>query len=302
MFKGSITALITPFKGGEIDWDSFENLVEWQIEQGAHGLVPCGTTGESPTLSYDEHMAIVERCVAMVKKRIPVIAGTGSNSTKEAIELTQHAKDVGADGALIVTPYYNKPTQEGMIAHYTAIHDSVSLPILIYNIPGRCVVDMNPQTMGRLARLPGIVGVKDSCGDLARPLETARECGADFIQLSGDDVTAGAFLAQGGHGVISVVANIAPALCAGMQNAWHNGDLITFSSLRDRLALLAKDLFCESNPAPVKYAASRLGLCSDEVRLPLLPASTAARSKVEAAMAHAGLPVENSAEKSAVSR
>lgn len=234
-------------------------------------------------------MAIVERCVAVVKKRIPVIAGTGSNSTKEAIELTQHAKDVGADGALIVTPYYNKPTQEGMIAHYTAIHDAVALPILIYNIPGRCVVDMSPQTMGRLAKLPNIVGVKDSCGDLSRPLETARECGPDFIQLSGDDVTAAAFLAQGGHGVISVVSNIAPALCAGMQNAWRAGDLAEFARLRDQLAPLAKDLFCESNPAPVKYAASRLGLCGGEVRLPLLPASATARAKVDAAMAHAGL-------------
>lgn len=296
MFKGSITALITPLMNGAIDWKAFENLVEWQIEQGAHGLVPCGTTGESPTLTHDEHMAIVERCVAVVKRRIPVIAGTGSNSTQEAIELTRHAREVGADGALVVTPYYNKPTQDGMIAHYTAIHDAVALPILIYNIPGRCAVDMTPQTMGRLARLPHIVGVKDSSGDLGRPLETARECAengkSDFLQLSGDDVTAAAFLAQGGHGVISVAANIAPSLCAGMQNAWNKGDLAQFASLRDRLAPLAKDLFCESSPAPVKYAASRLGLCGDEVRLPLLPASTAARAKIDAAMAHAGLSAE----------
>ncbi|MCC6598336.1 MAG: 4-hydroxy-tetrahydrodipicolinate synthase [Alphaproteobacteria bacterium] len=289
MFKGSITALITPFKNNEIDWRAFENLVEWQIEQGVHGLVPCGTTGESPTLSHDEHMSIIERCVAVVNKRIPVIAGTGSNSTSEAIELTQHAKDIGADAALIVTPYYNKPTQDGMIAHFTAIHNAVSVPIVIYNIPGRCVVDMTPTTMGKLAKLPNIIGVKDASNDLARPLETARECGPDFIQLSGDDVTAAAFLAQGGHGVISVVSNIAPALSAGMQNAWQSCDLQTFALLRDKLGPLGKNLFCESNPAPLKYAASRLGLCRDEVRLPLLPASLSAREKVDEALQYAGL-------------
>jgi 4-hydroxy-tetrahydrodipicolinate synthase len=293
MFKGSIPALITPFKNGEIDWKAFENLVEWQIEQGSHALVPCGTTGESPTLSHDEHMSIVERCVKIVKKRIPVIAGTGSNSTKEAIELTQHAKDVGADAALIVTPYYNKPTQDGMIAHFKAINDAVALPVILYNIPGRCVVDMNPDTMAVLAKLKNIVGVKDATGDLARPLETARKCAqngkSDFCQLSGDDITAAAFLAQGGHGVISVAANIAPRLCADLQNAWTKGDLKTFAVIRDKLGPLGKDLFCESNPAPVKYAASRLGLCTDEVRLPLLPATKAAREKVDAAMEYAGL-------------
>jgi len=289
MFKGSIPALITPFKNGEIDWPAFENLVEWQIAEGSHGLVPCGTTGESPTLSHDEHMAIIKRCVAIVKKRIPVIAGTGSNATQEAIELTAHAKDVGADAALVITPYYNKPTQDGMVAHFTALHDSVALPIIVYNVPGRCVVDMTPQTMGRLAKLPHIVGVKDASGDLARPLETTRECGADFCQLSGDDITAAAFLAQGGHGVISVLANIAPALCAQMQNAWTSGDRKTFESIRDRLAPLGKDLFCESNPSPIKYAASRLGLCQNEIRLPLLPATETARAKVDSGMAYAGL-------------
>ncbi len=289
MFKGSIPALITPFKDGEIDWAAFENFVEWQIDQGTHAVVPCGTTGESPTVSHDEHMAIVQRCADVVKKRIPVIAGTGSNSTSEAIELTQHAKEAGADAALIVVPYYNKPTQDGMIAHFKAIHDSVALPIIVYNIPGRCVVDMNNETLAELAKLPNIIGVKDATGDLTRPLELARLAGKDFCQLSGDDITAAAFLAQGGHGVISVVANIAPKLCADMQNAWEAKDYETFASIRDKLAPLGADLFCESNPAPVKYAASALGICSDEVRLPLLPASNTARAKVDAAMEYAGI-------------
>ena len=289
MFKGSIPALITPFKDGEIDWAAFENFVEWQIDQGTHAVVPCGTTGESPTVSHDEHMAIVQRCADVVKKRIPVIAGTGSNSTSEAIELTQHAKEAGADAALIVVPYYNKPTQDGMIAHFKAIHDSVALPIIVYNIPGRCVVDMNNETLAELAKLPNIIGVKDATGDLTRPLELARLAGKDFCQLSGDDITAATFLAQGGHGVISVVANIAPKLCADMQNAWEAKDYETFASIRDKLAPLGADLFCESNPAPVKYAASALGICSDEVRLPLLPASNTARAKVDAAMEYAGI-------------
>ncbi len=289
MFKGSITALITPFKKGEIDWKAFDNLVEWQIEQGTHGLVPCGTTGESPTLTYDEDMAVVERCVKITNKRVPVIAGTGSNATHEAITLTKHAKDVGADGALIVTPYYNKPTQDGLYAHYKKIHDSVALPIIIYNIPGRCVIDMSVETMAKLAKLPNIVGVKDAAGDLSRPLETRVAIGPDFCQLSGDDITAAAFLAQGGVGCISVVSNIAPAACAKLQEAWIDGDLQTFAEMRDLLLPLAKTLFCESNPAPVKYAASTLGLCSDEVRLPLVPASEKARKLVDAAMEHAGL-------------
>ena len=289
MFKGSIPALITPFKDGEIDWPAFENFVEWQIDQGSHALVPCGTTGESPTLSHDEHMAIIERCVAIVKGRIPVIAGTGSNSTAEAIKLTQHARDAGADAALVVTPYYNKPTQGGLFAHFKAIHDSVDIPIVIYNIPGRCVIDMNVETMTRLAELKNIVGVKDAANDLARPVEVLNKIGSDFCQLSGDDITAPAFLAQGGVGCISVVANIAPALCSEMQECWIAGNIKRFEQIRDLLAPLAKDLFCESNPAPVKYAASVLGLCSDEVRLPLLPATGKARRLVDAAIAHAGL-------------
>lgn len=289
MFKGSITALITPFKNGEVDWKAFDNLVEWQIQEGTNALVPCGTTGESPTLSHDEHSSIVKRCVQIAKKRIPVIAGTGSNSTKEAIALTQHAKADGADAALVVTPYYNKPTQDGLYAHYKAIHDASGLPILIYNIPGRCVIDMNVDTMARLAKLPGIVGVKDATGDLARPLEVIQKIGTDFCQLSGDDITAPAFLAQGGVGCISVVSNIAPRLSSQMYEAWFRGDFKTVAEIRDRLAPLAKNLFCESNPGPVKYAASVLGLTTDEVRMPLLAASAKARELVDVALAHAGL-------------
>ncbi len=289
MFKGSIPALITPFKNGEIDWPAFDNFVEWQIEQGSHGLVPCGTTGESPTLSHEEHRQIVKRCVEIVKQRIPVIAGTGSNSTAEAIELTQYAKEDGADAALIVTPYYNKPTQDGMLAHFTAIHDSVDLPIILYNIPGRSIVDMASDTMAELAKLKNIIGVKDATADLARPLETARLCGTDFCQLSGEDATVTAFLAQGGVGCISVVANIAPALSAALHNAWQAEDYREAFRIRDLLGPLSEDLFCESSPAPVKYAAQQLGLCSDEVRLPLQAASRAAREKVDAAMAYAGI-------------
>ncbi|MGH1455652.1 MAG: 4-hydroxy-tetrahydrodipicolinate synthase [Alphaproteobacteria bacterium] len=291
MFHGSITALITPFKNGEINWHAFEKLVEWQIECGTHGLVPCGTTGESPTLSHDEHNAIVERCAQIVKGRIPVIAGAGSNSTSEAIALAQHAEKVGADATLICSPYYNKPTQDGQYAHFKAIHDATDIPIILYNIPGRCIVDISVDTTARLAKLPRIVGVKDATGDLSRPLETRVEVGADFIQLSGDDATVAAFLAQGGVGCISVLSNIAPKLSADLHNAWDAGDFDTVNKIRDLILPLARDLFCESSPAPVKYAASRLGLCSDEVRLPILPATTEAREKVDAALAHAGIKV-----------
>lgn len=295
MFKGSITALITPFKNGEIDWPAFENLVEWQIEQGTHALVPCGTTGESPTVTHDEHMAIVGRCVDVVKKRIPVIAGTGSNSTAEAIELTQHAKDAGADACLSVVPYYNKPTQAGMVAHFKAIIEAVPLPTVLYNIPGRCVVDMEDETIAELAKLPEIVGVKDATGDLTRPAKLAKLVDDDFCQLSGNDDSIGEFMQQGGHGIISVVANIAPRMNADMIEAFQNGDTATFEELRNKLLPLGNDLFCESNPAPVKYAAQVLGLCSDEVRLPLVPASDAARAKVDAAMKHAGLSSQSKA-------
>ncbi len=289
MFYGSITALITPFKNGEIDWPAFDRLVEWQIECGTHALVPCGTTGESPTLSHDEHMAIVERCADVVKKRIPIIAGTGSNSTREAITLTQHAKEAGADAALIVTPYYNKPTQDGMYEHFKAIHDAAGMPIVIYNIPGRCIVDMDVDTMKNLSELPNIVGVKDAAGDLSRPLLTRDAIGNEFCQLSGDDITAAAFLAQGGVGCISVLSNIAPKESATLQNAWREGDIANFERMRDKLLPLARDLFCESSPAPVKYAASKLSLCENEVRRPLLPASETAREKVDAALAASGI-------------
>jgi len=289
MFKGSITALITPFKNGEVDWQAFDRHVERQISEGTHALVPCGTTGESPTLSHEEHNAIVKRCVEIAAKRVPVIAGTGSNSTKEAIALTQKAKLDGADAALVVTPYYNKPTQDGLFAHYKAIHDAAALPIVIYNIPGRCVIDMSVDTMAKLAKLPNIVGVKDATGDLARPLEVIQKIGHDFCQLSGDDITAAAFMAQGGAGCISVVSNIAPRLSSNMYEAWFKGDFKDVARIRDLLAPLAKNLFCESNPAPVKYAAQALGLCTDEVRMPLLPASAKARELVDTALTHAGL-------------
>ncbi|MCK5384228.1 MAG: 4-hydroxy-tetrahydrodipicolinate synthase [Alphaproteobacteria bacterium] len=295
MFYGSITALITPFKDGEIDWSAYENLIEWQIENGTHGLVPCGTTGESPTLSHEEHLAILKRCVDVVKGRIPVIAGTGSNNTSEALSMTKYAKEIGADAALIVTPYYNKPTQDGMFAHYATLHNEANFPIVIYNIPGRSVVDMSVETMTKLAKLPNIIGVKDAAGDLSRPLQTRHAIGPDFCQLSGDDITAAAFLAQGGVGCVSVVSNIAPKESADMQNAWRSGDMETFNTLRDKLLPLARDLFCESNPAPVKYAAQTLGICSDEVRLPLIPASKQAREKVDAALAFAGIKVGASA-------
>jgi 4-hydroxy-tetrahydrodipicolinate synthase len=296
MFKGSIPALITPFKNGAIDWPAFEYLIEWQIKQGTHAVVPCGTTGESPTLSHEEHNAIVKRCVEIVNKRIPVIAGTGSNSTQEAIELTQEAKAAGVDAALIMTPYYNKPTQDGMKAHFQAIHNSVDLPIIIYNIPGRCVVDMNPYTMADLAKLPNIVGTKDATANMERVILLRELVGDDFCQLSGDDATIAAFMAQGGHGCISVVANIAPDLSANLHNAWHKGDFKTVWKMRDLLAPLSRDLFCETSPAPIKYAASLLGLCDNELRLPMVQASPQAREKVENAMKHAGLqPVQKDA-------
>lgn len=289
MFHGSITALITPFRNGALDVDAFERLIEGQIEQGSHGLVPCGTTGESPTLTKEEHDLIVERTVALVKGRIPVIAGTGTNSTASTIESTLHAQHAGADAALIVTPYYNKPTQDGLYAHYKAVHDATDIPIIIYNIPPRCIIDMSVDTMSRLAELPRIVGVKDATADLARPTLLRSRVGPDFCQLSGEDGTALAFLAAGGHGCISVVSNIAPALCAQMQNAWRAGNVKEAETIRDRLAPLNKALFCETSPAPIKYAASQLGICTDEVRLPMLPATPAARATVDKAMEFAGL-------------
>lgn len=289
MFHGSITALITPFIGGEIDWKSFEKHVEWQIESGIHGLVPVGTTGESPTLSHEEHHAVVKRCIDIVAGRVPVIAGSGSNSTREAISLTLQAQKDGADAALIVAPYYNKPTQEGLYAHYKAIHDATDIPIIVYNVPARTIVDISVDTMCRIGELPRIAGVKDATGDLERPPLVRNRLGEDFCQLTGEDGTATAFLAQGGKGCISVTSNIAPALCSQMQNAWRGGDLATMNLLRDKLAPLHKAMFCETSPAPVKYAASRLGFGTDEVRLPLVPASKSAREAVDSAMEFAGL-------------
>jgi len=288
MFKGCITALITPFKDGEIDWQAFDSLIEWQIDQGIHGLVPCGTTGESPTLTHEEHKKLVERCIKVAAGRVPVIAGTGSNSTAEAMDFTLHAKDAGADAALAVTPYYNKPTQQGMIAHYNELN-TVGIPVIIYNIPGRSVVDMAPETMAVLAEFENIIGVKDATNDLARPLIMRNLLGDDFCQLSGEDATATGFLAQGGHGCISVTSNVAPGPCASMHEAWQKGDIQTMAGIRDKLGPLHKALFVESSPTPVKYAASRLGLCTDDVRLPLVPASESCRKLVDEALDFAGL-------------
>ncbi|MEM9470001.1 MAG: 4-hydroxy-tetrahydrodipicolinate synthase [Pseudomonadota bacterium] len=290
MFKGSITALITPFTNdGDIDWKAFDNFVEWQLDQGSDGVVPCGTTGESPTISHEEHKQIVKRCVEIVNKRVPVIAGTGSNNFVEALEFTQEAKADGADAALVVTPYYNKPTQDGLYAHYKKLNDEGNIPIIIYNIPGRCIIDMSIETMARLTELPNIVGVKDATADLARPLNLRNTVGDDFCQLSGEDATATAFLAQGGHGCISVTSNVAPKLCAEMHAAWQKGDIATMEARRDTLAPLHDALFVESSPAPVKYAASQLGLATDMVRLPLVPASDKCRQIVDEALAFAGI-------------
>ncbi|PWC76151.1 4-hydroxy-tetrahydrodipicolinate synthase [Azospirillum sp. TSH64] len=289
MFHGSIVALLTPFKGGKVDEKAFQSFVEWQVAQGTHGLVPCGTTGESPTLSHEEHNRVVELCIEAAGGKVPVMAGTGSNSTDEAIALTRHAKQAGAQAALVVTPYYNKPSQEGLYQHFKAIHDAADLPIFIYNIPGRSVVDMSVATMARLAKLPNIVGVKDATADLSRPSRLLQEVGPDFIQLSGEDATALAFNAQGGVGCISVTANIAPALCSAMQTAWAKGDLKEAFRLRDVLSPVHDSMFVETSPAPVKFAASLLGLGSDEVRLPLVPATEAARTAVRGAMTKAGL-------------
>lgn len=290
LFKGSYVALITPMRpDGAVDEAVFGAFVDWQIQQGTHGIVPVGTTGESPTLSHDEHRRVVEIAVEVAAGRVPVIAGAGSNSTAEAIELTRHAKAAGADAALVVTPYYNKPTQQGMILHYTAIADAVDLPIIIYNIPSRSVVDMGVETMAQLARHRNIVGVKDSTANLARPLHTRRACGAGFVQMSGEDHTALAFLAAGGHGCISVTGNIAPRLCSEMHRAWQDGETGQAAAIQDRLLALHDAMFAESNPGPVKYGASLMGRGSGHCRLPLAPVSDATRAQVRTAMLEAGL-------------
>ena len=289
MFRGSITALITPFKDGAVDDAALQRLVDWQISEGSHGLVPVGTTGESPTLSHSEHEHVVELVVEAAAGRVPVIAGAGSNATAEAIAFTQHAEKAGADAVLHVTPYYNKPTQEGLFAHFEAINYATGLPIILYNIPGRSIVDMSVETMGRLAQLANIVGVKDATSELARVAAQEAACGEDFIQLSGEDATAVEFNRQGGHGCISVCSNVTPALCAAMQEAALTGDFDTAEQILSRLMPLMDALFCETSPQPVKYAMARLGLGTEDVRLPLLPASAEARAKVDAAMDALGL-------------
>jgi len=280
---------VTPFRNGTLDERAFQDLVRWHLDEGTQGFVPVGTTGESPTLSHPEHERVVELCVEAAGGRAPVIAGTGSNATEEAISLTRHAKRAGADAALVVTPYYNKPTQDGLYAHYRAIHDAVDLPIVIYNIPGRSVVDMAPETMARLAKLPNIVGVKDSSADIVRPLVTHAACGPEFCQLSGEDGNVLAFLAHGGHGCISVTANVAPRLCARLHEAWRAGRPDEALALHRRLLPLHQALFCETSPAPAKYALSRLGRCGGELRLPLVEIGERSRAKVDAALAAVGL-------------
>ena len=289
MFSGSMTALITPFRGGQVDENAFQSFVEWQINEGTDALVPCGTTGESPTLSHEEDMRVTALCVEVANGRVPVIAGTGSNSTDEAVQLTQHAKDAGADAALIVTPYYNKPTQEGLYQHYRTIHDAVEIPIVIYNIPGRSIVDMSVETMTRLAALPNIVGVKDATADLVRPALTQLEIGDEFSQLSGEDATVVPFIAQGGHGCISVTSNVAPRLCADLHAAWKRRDIDRVMEVNKRLMPLHQALFVESSPGPVKFAASLLGHCENELRLPMVSVQPETEVKVKAAMVHAGL-------------
>jgi 4-hydroxy-tetrahydrodipicolinate synthase len=289
MFSGSITALVTPFADGKIDDSAFQRFVDWQINQGSNGLVPSGSTGESATLSHAEHEHVIRLCVEATAKRVPVIAGTGSNSTSEAISLTRAAEALGADAALVVMPYYNKPSQEGLYQHFKAIHDSSGLPIIVYNIPGRSVVDMSVETMARLAKLPRIAGVKDATADLTRPTRTRHAIGPDFCQLSGEDPSICAFLAQGGHGCISVTANVAPALCSGLQAAWRQGNIAEMARIRDLLTPLNAALFAEVNPVPVKYAVSRLGFGAPSLRLPLIEASEETRAAVDEAMRFAGI-------------
>ncbi len=289
MFKGSFPALVTPFKNGAVDVAALKKLVEWHVAQGSHGLVPVGTTGESPTLSHAEHKQVVEEVIRTVAGRIPVIAGAGSNNTAEGIDLIRHAEKVGANAALVVTPYYNKPTQAGLIAHFTALHDCCTLPIIIYNIPGRSVVDMSPETMGVLAKLPRIVGVKDATGKIERVSQQRASCGKDFIQLSGEDATALGFNAHGGVGCISVTANVAPKLCAEFQEATLRGDFAKALEYQDRLMPLHEAIFIEPGLVGAKYGLSLLGLVEEEVRLPLVGLTDATKAKIKAAMQFAGV-------------
>lgn len=287
--KGSLTALVTPFRDGRFDEEAFRAFVGWQIESGTHGLVPVGTTGESPTLTPDEHNRVVEVCIDEAKGRVPVVAGTGSNNTAEAIAYSRHAEAAGADAVLVVTPYYNKPTQEGLFQHFKAINDAIGIPILIYNIPGRSVIDMSVDTMARLFELRNIAGVKDATANVARVSLQRQAMGEDFIQLSGEDATALGFMAHGGHGCISVTSNVAPALCSRMQEACLAGDYAAALTVQDRLMPLHGALFVETNPSPAKYALAVLGRMSDEVRLPLVPVSDATKATLRSALTHAGL-------------
>jgi 4-hydroxy-tetrahydrodipicolinate synthase len=289
MFKGSITAIVTPFRDGAVDWDALEAFVDWQITEGSHGIVPVGTTGESPTLSHDEHKRVVELAIRVANRRVPVIAGAGSNNTLEAIDLARHAEKAGADGLLVVTPYYNKPNQEGLYRHYKAINDAVGIPIIIYNIPPRSVIDMSVETMARLFELTNIVGVKDATAKLERVSAQREAMGPEFRQLSGEDGTALAFMAHGGHGCISVTANVAPRLCSAFQDACLNGDFAAALSIQDRLFPLHQALFIEPNPQGAKYVLSVLGRMRNELRLPLVPVSAPTEASLRRAMEHAGL-------------
>jgi 4-hydroxy-tetrahydrodipicolinate synthase len=288
-FRGSITALVTPMRDGRVDESALDAFVDWQIGEGSHGLVPVGTTGESPTLSHDEHKRVVEICIKVAGGRVPVIAGAGSNNTTEAVDLARHAERAGADAVLIVTPYYNKPNQEGLYQHYKAINDAIGIPIIIYNIPARSVIDMSVDTMKRLFELKNIAGVKDATANMTRVSQQRAAMGPDFNQLSGEDITALGFNAHGGHGCISVTSNVAPRLCSEFQAACLKGDYTTALKLQDKLAPLHINLFVETSPAPVKFALSLIGKCANTVRLPLVPASEKAQATVREAMVHAGL-------------
>ena len=289
LFTGSYTALLTPFKNGEVDYDAYRKLVDFQIENGTHGLVPVGTTGESPTLSHDEHKNVIEVCIDQANGRVPIIAGAGSNSTTEAIEFVKHACDVGADGLLVVTPYYNKPTQAGLLAHYTELANVSSKPIIIYDIPGRSVIGMTDETMAKLAQDDLIVGVKDATADLGRPTRLLNVINDKFIQLSGEDGTALPYLAAGGHGCISVTANIAPKLLSRMHNAWQQGDIKTAQDINQKLMPLHDALFCETSPGPLKYAASLLNICQSDTRLPIVEIASESKKRVEEGLKFAEL-------------
>lgn len=290
MFSGSIPALVTPFRDGAVDEAAFRKLVDWQIESGSKALVPCGTTGESPTISHDEHMRVIDLCIEVADGRVPVIAGAGSNATSEAVMLARHAQEAGADAVLVVTPYYNKPNQEGLFRHFEAVHDAIDIPIILYNIPGRSIVDLGLDAMVRLAGLQRIVGMKDATGDIARVSDYRQAIGDEFCQLSGNDEVALGHFAHGGAGCISVSANVAPALCAEFQAACAAGDMAKARELNDRLHPLHRAMFSDTSPGPVKYAMSRVcDWMTDEVRLPVVPCSEASRQAVDAALIHAGL-------------